>query len=91
MTDKIEKIERLKTVAKDVFDLYDVDKNGYIDKSELKPLLNKLSKQLGLPEPNDQDIDDGIKQLDFNKDGKLQFKEFFPFYQQVYEHIMDKI
>lgn len=88
MTDKI---EHLRKVAREVFDMYDVDKSDYIDKAELKPLLSKLSKQLGLPEPNDQDIDDGIKQLDFNKDGKLQFKEFFPFYQQVYEQIMNKI
>ena len=88
MTDKI---EHLRKVAREVFDMYDVDKSDYIDKAELKPLLSKLSKQLGLPEPSDQDIDDGIKQLDFNKDGKLQFKEFFPFYQQVYEQIMNKI
>ena len=73
MTDKI---EHLRKVAREVFDMYDVDKSDYIDKAELKALLSKLSKQLGLPEPNDQDMDDGIKQLDFNKDGKLQFKEF---------------
>lgn len=77
--------------AKDVFNFFDTDKSGFIERCELKPLLNKISKQLNLPFPEEKDIDDGLKQLDLNKDGKLQFSEFLPFYEQVYEQIMSKL
>lgn len=86
-----EKLKHIAEVAKEVFNTYDVDKSGYIDKKELKPLLTKISKQLSLPVPDDKDIQDGLKQLDINQDGKLQFNEFLPFYKQVYEQIMSKI
>ena len=78
-------------VAKDVFNFFDTDKSGFIERCELKPLLNKISKQLNLPFPEEKDIDEGLKQLDLNKDGKLQFSEFLPFYEQVYEQIMSKL
>ena len=78
-------------VAKDVFNFFDTDKSGFIERNELKPLLNKISKQLNLPLPEEKDIEEGLKQLDLNKDGKLQFSEFLPFYQQVYEQIMSKL
>lgn len=77
-------------VAREVFDLYDKDKNGTVDKHELKPLLEKISKHLGLPMPTDKEIESGLKQLDINNDGVLQFNEFLPFYQQVYDQLMSK-
>ena len=70
-------------VAKDVFNFFDTDKSGFIERCELKPLLNKISKQLNLLFPEEKDIDEGLKQLDLNKDGKLQFSEFLPFYEQI--------
>ena len=78
-------------IAKDVFNFFDTDKSGFIERNELKPLLNKISKQLNLPLPEEKDIEEGLKKLDLNKDGKLQFSEFLPFYQQVYEQIMSKL
>ena len=75
--------ERTWRVAKDVFNFFDTDKSGFIERCELKPLLNKISKQLNLPFPEEKDIDEGLKQLDLNKDGKLQFSEFLPFYEQI--------
>ena len=86
-----EKLKHVTQVAKEIFNAYDTDKSGYIDKKELKPLLTKISKQLSLPVPDDKDIQDRLKQLDMNQDGKLQFNEFLPFYKQVYEQIMSKI
>ena len=70
--------------AREIFDSFDSDHDGVINKSELKPLLSKISKQLGVPEPSDKDIEQGFKQLDLNKNDLLEFNEFFHFYKQIY-------
>ena len=71
--------------AREIFDSFDSDHDGVINKSELKPLLSKISKQLGVPDPSDKDIEQGFKQLDLNKNDLLEFNEFFHFYKQIYE------
>ena len=74
--------------AKAVFDSFDKDGNGSIDKSEIKSLLLKISSQLKLPQPSDNDISEGFKQLDDNNNNKLEFDEFIQFYKQIYEHLI---
>jgi Ca2+-binding EF-hand superfamily protein len=74
--------------TKAVFDSFDKDGNGSIDKSEIKPLLLKISSQLKLPQPSDNDISEGFKQLDDNNNNKLEFDEFIQFYKQIYEHLI---
>ncbi len=73
--------------ARQIFDRYDKNKDGSIEKSELKSLLTEISKKLNYPEPNDEDIENGLKELDLNKNGKLEFDEFYPFFKQVYDSI----
>ncbi len=79
---------KMMQTAKAVFDSFDKDGNGRIDKSELKPLLLKISNQLGLPVPSDKDIEEGFKQLDDNNNNSLEFNEFIPFYKEIYEHLI---
>jgi len=74
-------------VARQIFDKFDKNKDGSVEKSELKPLLSTISKQLNLPDPSDEDIENGLKELDLNKNGKLEFEEFYPFYKQVYDSL----
>jgi Ca2+-binding EF-hand superfamily protein len=74
-------------VARQIFDKFDKNKDGSVEKSELKPLLSTISKQLNLPDPTDEDIENGLKELDLNKNGKLEFEEFYPFYKQVYDSL----
>lgn len=74
--------------AREIFDTYDKNKDGSISKKEIKPLLEKISKQLNLPIPNDDDIEEGFKQLDNNQNDKLEFEEFFAFYKQIYEQLI---
>ena len=78
-------ILKMTQTAREIFDSFDTDHDGLIKKSEVKPLLLKISKQLGLPEPSDKDIEQGFKQLDLNKNDLLEFNEFIPFYKQIYE------
>ena len=74
-------------VARQIFDKFDKNKDGSVEKSELKPLLSTISKQLNLPDPTDEDIENGLKELDLNKNGKWEFEEFYPFYKQVYDSL----
>ena len=73
--------------AREIFDSYDLNNDGKIEKSELKLILNNISKKLGLPLPTDNDINIGFKQLDKNNNNLLEFDEFFDFYKQVYDQL----
>ena len=73
--------------AREIFDSYDSNNDGKIEKSELKLILNNISKKLGLPLPTDNDINKGFKQLDKNNNNLLEFDEFIVFYKQVYDQL----
>ena len=74
-------------VAKKTFDEYDKNKDGRLSREELVPLLKKVAKALNLPEPKEKDVEDGIKNLDLNKNGVLEFNEFFNFFKEVYHDL----
>ena len=80
--------KNIRKVAKEIFNRFDKDKSGFIEKDELRELLITVSKQLNLPILTEKEIEEGLKQLDNNNDGKLQFDEFLKFYEQSYEEVM---
>ena len=80
--------KHIRKVAKEIFNRFDKDKSGFIEKDELRELLFTVSKQLNLPILTEKEIEEGLKQLDNNNDGKLQFDEFLSFYEQLYEEVM---
>lgn len=63
--------------ANSVFDSYDTDNSGFIDRSEMKTVVSTLFKQI-----NDKTICTDIRMnklfsnIDKNSDGKLSKKEF---------------
>ena len=80
--------KNIRKVAKEIFNRFDKDKSGFIEKDELREILITVSKQLNLPILTEKEIEEGLKQLDNNNDGKLQFDEFLKFYEQLYEEVM---
>ena len=58
------------------FQSADKDKSGYIDKGELKGLLQKLSKDLKLPQVTDEDVNNYLVKLDLDKNGVITQDEF---------------
>ena len=72
-------------VAKKTFDEYDQNHDGVLSIDELKPLLEKVASILNLPKASDEDIKEGMKKLDLNKNGVLEFNEFFQFFREVYQ------
>ena len=54
----------------------DIDKSGFVDKTELAILLKTIHSTLNIPAPTETEINNELKRLDINKDGKISKKEF---------------
>ena len=78
-------IKETSDAAKKVFNEYDKNEDGVLSIEELKPLLERLSVTLNLPKVSDEDIKEGIKKLDLNQNGVLEFNEFFNFFREIYQ------
>lgn len=59
------------------FDAADKDKSGFVERNELKDVMTKAFQEFGAPSPpTEVDIDEELKKLDTNKDGKISKDEF---------------
>lgn len=67
----VKKIEQCTENIKNVFNTFDVDKNGTIDKSELKRVLDYCSITL-----NDKDLDKVFDMIDLDGNKKISYNEF---------------
>ena len=68
---------KLRDIVQKAFDLYDADKSGFLEKDEIKKLLNDACSELGAPPITDQQLDEVIKTVDDNGDGKFSFEELY--------------
>ena len=66
------------------FKTYDLDHYNFIEIKELKTLMTDVSKEIGIPEPNDDDIYTVLKENDRNDDNKISFEEFVDLYKVIY-------
>ena len=69
MSDQLQ--EEKVTECKEIFDMFDKDKSGYISTKELADAL----RSLGL-NPTSSELEDIQKEVDQDKTGKIEFKEF---------------
>jgi Ca2+-binding EF-hand superfamily protein len=53
------------------FRTFDTDKSGFIERHELGLILRRLTDAFNVEEPSDDDINDILKELDANGDGKI--------------------
>ena len=81
------KVLKITKEARELFDSFDYNHDGKIDKSEIIPLLKQISKIYGLPNPTQSEINEGFKQLDLNKNNLIEFEEFIHFYQELYNQM----
>jgi len=72
--------------VQETFDKLDKDGNGYLDMNELGSLLQGLHADLEL-----NPIEDLMKELDLNGDGKLSFPEFSTWYIKSEERILGEL
>lgn len=64
-------LAKLRDVIKNVFNSFDKDASGYIDPNELKAVSKELGRELDASE-----LEECMKDLDLNKDGKISLDEF---------------
>ena len=68
--------------VKTLFEKYDLNKNGIMEKDEFTKIECVILKDLGEEvdkKKYKQIADEGLKRFDFNKNGKIEFNEFFEF------------
>lgn len=68
-------VARIKGDVRATFRQVDTDQSGFIDKEELRSVLQKLGGEV-----NDEEVDKCYAELDENDDGKIDFDEFSKWY-----------
>ncbi len=79
MQDLLKDKDKVDAVAKNLFNLYDTNKNGVICEKELSSALIAFTSGSGAPVPDEQTIKQTFLSLDTNGDGSLSLDEFKEF------------
>ncbi|CAK82936.1 unnamed protein product (macronuclear) [Paramecium tetraurelia] len=77
--------KKVRFVAESAFKQVDKDGSGYLERPELEEVMNNVAADLGVEPPTSEEIDEVLKELDENGDGKLSIDEFQVLIEQVLE------
>uniref|UniRef100_A0A7S1JRF9 EF-hand domain-containing protein n=1 Tax=Vitrella brassicaformis TaxID=1169539 RepID=A0A7S1JRF9_9ALVE len=84
---KVWSIAEVKAMIEGLFQAYDKDGSGYLDKSEFKELMHSLQKKLAFPE---DEVLRFLAEADMDQNGKVDYKEFIPLAMQIVEAMYAK-
>jgi Ca2+-binding EF-hand superfamily protein len=73
--------EQLHTAIDRLFEEYDKDKSGALDKHEV---IQLMTKSLGRSNLSDKEVDDFIMKMDVDGSKTIDKKELFRIYKQLY-------
>ena len=65
-----------------LFEKYDLNKNGVMEKEEFIHVMIDILKELGedLPEKKHREVaEEGLQKFDLNNNGKIEYNEFYEF------------
>ena len=68
--------------VKKLFEKYDFNKNGVMEKEEFIQVMVDILKELGedLPEKKHREVaEEGLQRFDLDNNGKIEYDEFFEF------------
>ena len=68
--------------VRELFEKYDLDKNGVLDEPEFVKVMTDILRELGedMPEKKHLEVaEEGFKQFDLNGNHKIEFNEFYDF------------
>ena len=69
----------------------DLDKSGFVERAELAILLKSIHATLNIPAPTEEEINNELKRIDLNKDGKISKEEFRTLVKDLAMFTIDQI
>ncbi|KAL4442569.1 hypothetical protein ABPG74_006975 [Tetrahymena malaccensis] len=87
VSDILNNEDKLNKVAKVAFDAVDTDGSGQINQSELKQVMDQITRNIGAQPPTQEEIDQVLKNLDTDGDGSVSFQEFKVLIKNILEAI----
>ena len=69
----------------------DLDKSGFVERAELAILLKSIHATMNIPAPTEEEINNELKRLDLNKDGKISKEEFRTLVKDLTMFTIDQI
>ncbi|CAD8142625.1 unnamed protein product [Paramecium octaurelia] len=88
--DILNNTQKVKKITKVAFNALDEDDSGYLERKELISILNNCADTLKIERPSSEEMDEILKELDENSDGKVSENEFQKLIEKVLS-IMAKI
>lgn len=70
-------------LAKAAFDKIDEDGVGYIERPQLEKILAEVSPEFDFDQSSKEDVDEILREIDSNSDGKISLTEFQVLIKQI--------
>ncbi|EGR30743.1 hypothetical protein IMG5_124560 [Ichthyophthirius multifiliis] len=74
--------QKLNNITEQIFKQVDINNSGFIEKNELEQIMVEVTSEIGIDKPTKEEIEEILKELDDDDDGKLSIKE-------LYKHIIN--
>ena len=68
--------EAIQKITKLAFEKIDVDGSGFLEMKELETIMLRISADMGVEPPKQQDIEEVFKSLDRDNNGTIDYNEF---------------
>eukprot|EP01062_Namystynia_karyoxenos_P021017 TRINITY_DN17969_c0_g1_i1.p1 TRINITY_DN17969_c0_g1~~TRINITY_DN17969_c0_g1_i1.p1 ORF type:complete len:1029 (+),score=352.05 TRINITY_DN17969_c0_g1_i1:262-3087(+) len=80
--------DRCRETLKQVFDECDDDGSGSLELTEIRNVVSRVAKRLGVPEPPQQQVSLAMKEADIDGSGDLEFEEFFYYLRDLFMDVI---
>lgn len=75
--------QKLIKITEAAFKAVDTDGSGFLERNELEQVMINVAVDIGVEKPTKEEVEEVLKELDENGDGKLSQQEFQVLIEQV--------
>eukprot|EP00759_Apiculatamorpha_spiralis_P028472 PhF_6_TR31099/c0_g1_i1/m.45488 len=83
--------EKFTSICRQCFDFVDTNKNGTLDRLEIRELMYKLSVSSQIDPPTWEENDEMFRKIDTDNDGVISFDEFKPVVRKMLEERLGEL